>query len=71
MVLNRGGTFLHGKGMYNGVEKEIICTVVNYRELDALTEYVQSIDDKAFMIILNATEIVGKGFKTFEEAQSN
>ncbi len=69
--LKRGGTFLHGKGMYNGVEKEVICTVVNYRELDALTEYVQSIDDKAFLIVLNATEIVGKGFKTFEEAQSN
>ena len=67
--LRRGGTFLHGKGMYNGIEKDVICSVVNYRELDALTEYVQSIDDNAFMIILNATEIVGKGFKTFEEAQ--
>lgn len=67
--LRRGGTFLHGKGMYNGVEKDIICSVVNYRELDALTEYVQEIDDRAFLIILNATEIVGKGFKTFEEMQ--
>jgi uncharacterized membrane-anchored protein YitT (DUF2179 family) len=67
--LRRGGTFLHGKGMYNGIEKDVICSVVNYRELDALTEYVQSIDDNAFMIVLNATEIVGKGFKTFDEAQ--
>lgn len=67
--LRRGGTFLHGKGMYNGIEKDIICTVVNYRELDALTEYVKDIDDKAFLIVLNATEIVGKGFKTFDEAK--
>lgn len=67
--LRRGGTFLHGKGMYNGMEKDIICSVVNYRELDALTEYVKEIDDNAFLIVLNATEIVGKGFKTFDEAQ--
>lgn len=67
--LRRGGTFLYGRGMYNGVEKEIICSVVNYRELDALTEYVKDIDDKAFLIVLNATEIVGKGFKTFDEAK--
>ncbi len=67
--LRRGGTFLHGKGMYNGVEKDIICSVVNYRELDALTEYVKEIDENAFLIVLNATEIVGKGFKTFDEAQ--
>lgn len=69
--LRRGGTFLHGKGMYNGAEKDIICSVVNYRELDALTEYVKTIDDRAFLIVLNATEIVGKGFKTFEESQNS
>jgi len=67
--LRRGGTFLHGMGMYNGIEKDIICSVVNYRELDALTEYVKEIDDNAFLIVLNATEIVGKGFKTFDEAK--
>jgi len=65
--LKRGGTFLHGKGMYNGVEKEIIYTVVNNREISALQDYVRKIDSNAFMSVLETKEILGKGFKSFEE----
>ncbi len=65
--LNRGGTYLKGKGMYNNSEKEIILTVINYRELPLLKKYIYEIDPNAFLTIINATEIVGKGFKSFEE----
>jgi uncharacterized membrane-anchored protein YitT (DUF2179 family) len=65
--LKRGGTFLHGEGMYNHHSKQIIFTVVNPRELYLLEEYVHRIDPEAFIAVLDAYEILGKGFKSLSE----
>lgn len=65
--LKRGGTFLHGEGMYNHDRKQIIFTVVNPRELYLLEEYVHRIDPDAFIAVLDAYEILGKGFKSLKE----
>ncbi len=67
MDINRGGTMIDGKGMYNGVDKKIIYTVVNRRELEMLKDYIQLIDPKAFLTVINANEILGRGFKSLEE----
>jgi uncharacterized membrane-anchored protein YitT (DUF2179 family) len=65
--LKRGGTFLHGEGMYRNDTKQIIFTVVNPRELYLLEEYVHRIDPEAFIAVLDAYEILGKGFKSLSE----
>jgi uncharacterized membrane-anchored protein YitT (DUF2179 family) len=65
--LNRGGTYIAGKGMYNGSEKTIIFTVVNRREMALLEEYIHEIDPKAFLTVLEANEILGEGFKSLRE----
>jgi len=39
--LNRGGTLIDGKGMYNGNDKTIMFTVVNRREVAILQEFIQ------------------------------
>ncbi|MFZ4546514.1 MAG: YitT family protein [Bacteroidales bacterium] len=65
--LKRGGTFLHGEGMYKHDTKQIIFTVVNPRELYMLEEYVHRIDPEAFIAVLDAYEILGKGFKSLSE----
>lgn len=65
--LKRGGTFLHGEGMYKHDKKQIIFTVVNPRELYMLEEYVHRIDPDAFIAVLDAFEILGKGFKSLSE----
>lgn len=65
--LNRGGTLLHGKGMYNQQEKQIIFTVVNRREAVILQSYINNIDPHAFVTILNSNEILGEGFKSLQE----
>ncbi len=65
--LRRGGTFLHGEGMYNHSKKQIIFTVVNPRELYMLEEFVHRIDPDAFIAVLDAYEILGKGFKSLSE----
>lgn len=65
--LNRGGTFLQGEGMYNGQSKKVIFTVVNRRELAMLEEFINKIDPKAFLTIMDAHEILGQGFKSLHE----
>ena len=65
--LNRGGTYIQGKGMYNGVDKTIIFTVVSRRELIILEEYIHQIDAMAFVTVINANEILGEGFKSLYE----
>lgn len=65
--LRRGGTFLHGEGMYNHHQKQIIFTVVNPRELYMLEDYIHKVDPEAFVAVLDAYEILGKGFKSLKE----
>lgn len=65
--MKRGGTFLHGEGMYNHNSKQIIFTVVSPRELYMLEEYVHRVDPDAFIAVLDAYEILGKGFKSLTE----
>ncbi len=65
--LNRGGTLVHGEGMYSGGEKSIVFTVVTRRELSMLQEFIHRIDPKAFVTVLNSNEILGNGFKSLKE----
>ncbi|MCX6233087.1 MAG: YitT family protein [Bacteroidetes bacterium] len=65
--INRGGTFINGNGMYNNAEKKIIFTVVNRRELAILQEYIHQIDPNAFLTVIDANEILGKGFRSLQD----
>ncbi len=65
--INRGGTFIEGKGMYNNEEKRIIFVNVNRREMGILQDYINKIDPDAFVTVINANEILGKGFKSFKD----
>ncbi len=69
--LNRGGTLLHGTGMYNQQEKQIIFTVVNRREAVILQSFINNIDPHAFVTIINSNEILGEGFKSLQEKLTN
>ena len=65
--LDRGGTYIDGKGMYNMAERKIIFTVVSRRELALLEEYIHEIDPKAFLTVTDATEILGEGFRSLKD----
>lgn len=66
-TMNRGGTFLEGKGMYSGEVKHIIYTVVPKNQVGTLREVVNQVDPNAFLTILPAYEILGKGFKDLQK----
>lgn len=65
--LERGGTYIPGKGMFNDDEKTIIFTVLNRRELAILQEYIHQVDPDAFVTVTDANEILGEGFKSLRD----
>ncbi len=60
--LNRGATFLEGRGTYTGEPKKIILTVVHNFQLKRLEELVFAYDQDAFVITENTFNVLGKGF---------
>ena len=61
--LRRGVTFLYGQGMYTEESKKILFCVASRREIIEIRKIVKIIDPKAFIIIQNAREVFGEGFK--------
>jgi uncharacterized membrane-anchored protein YitT (DUF2179 family) len=61
--LDRGATVLTGKGAYTGQSREMVLTVVSQSEIPRLKNIVQEIDERAFVIVGNAHEVLGEGFK--------
>ncbi|MGF7138826.1 YitT family protein [Roseimarinus sediminis] len=65
--LERGGTYFSGKGMYTNEEKQIIYTVVSRREVAILEQYIHSIDENAFITVMDTREILGEGFQSLNQ----
>jgi uncharacterized membrane-anchored protein YitT (DUF2179 family) len=60
--MQRGATFLKGRGAYTGEDKEIILTVANPYQIKRIEEIVFNIDADAFMITENTFNVLGRGF---------
>lgn len=65
--LSRGGTYIKASGMYTNAPKEMIFVVISRREISQFHDFVHQVDDKAFMVVLNAHETLGDGFKEFQK----
>ncbi|OAB42949.1 YitT family protein [Paenibacillus glacialis] len=61
--LDRGLTKLHAQGGYTGDDRTVLMVVVGQNEVRRLKTLVQSVDPGAFVIISNAHEVLGEGFK--------
>ncbi|MBT9172121.1 MAG: hypothetical protein DDT21_00502 [Syntrophomonadaceae bacterium] len=61
--LGRGVTILKGEEAHSGEEKKILLCAIYWEDLYRLKNLVKGIDPEAFLIIGNAKEIIGKGFK--------
>lgn len=61
--LGRGVTFLKGRGGYSLDEKRVILSVITRLEEQKLKTIVSEVDDDAFVIINNVSEVKGGNFK--------
>jgi uncharacterized membrane-anchored protein YitT (DUF2179 family) len=62
-VLERGVTILSGKGAYTGADRPVLYCVVTRSEVNQLKDLVREADPKAFMVIGQAHEALGEGFR--------
>jgi len=63
-VLERGVTVLEDRGGYTEAGLEVLYCVVSRGEVSILKRLVQSIDPRAFVVITEASEVLGEGFRT-------
>ncbi|WDU84431.1 YitT family protein [Caloramator sp. Dgby_cultured_2] len=61
--LGRGVTFLHGEGAYTGDDKKVIYCIITLNQLVKIKSIIFDIDPRAFVTIIDAAEVQGKGFK--------
>lgn len=61
--IGRGITAIYGKGMYTGSSKSILLCVTSRGEVAKIRKIIENIDPEVFLIISNAREVFGKGFK--------
>jgi len=60
--IGRGVTFLNGEGAYTGDPKKIVMVVVSMTQIAKIKIVVKTVDPNAFMLILAASEVQGRGF---------
>ena len=63
--LERSATYIKAKGMYTDKEKEMIFLVVNRKEVKSVQQKIHQIDEKAFVVVTDAYDTYGEGFKPF------
>ncbi|HRE25152.1 MAG TPA: YitT family protein [Anaerolineales bacterium] len=59
----RGVTGWAGTGMYSGEERHILFVAVSRSEVSQLKAIIQAVDPTAFVVIGQAHEALGEGFK--------
>lgn len=64
--LDRGLTKLEAKGGYTDDQRTVLMVVVGQNEVPRLKALIRSVDPGAFVIISNAHEVLGEGFKRGE-----
>jgi uncharacterized membrane-anchored protein YitT (DUF2179 family) len=61
--IDRGVTKLSGYGGYTENERPVLMCVVEQSEFTKLKQLVKSIDASAFVVVMDAAEVLGEGFK--------
>ena len=61
--LKRGGTCITGSGLYQGNERKMIYVTLERADMVKLKSNLHRIDPKAFVNIMDSSEILGTGFR--------
>lgn len=64
MEVGRGVTFLHGQGAFTRRERNVVFVVVKLTQVAKIKLIANAIDKNAFMIIMSANEVMGRGFSS-------
>jgi uncharacterized membrane-anchored protein YitT (DUF2179 family) len=63
-TLDRSGSALKSRSLYQNREGEIIITVIHRKQLNDLRKFIKEIDPEAFVIINDTYTVLGRGFRS-------
>lgn len=63
--MHKGVTRLEGKGGYTGQTRPVLITLLEPRQVVYLKRFLKEKDENAFVSIVDAAEVLGKGFKSW------
>ena len=61
----RGSTILDGRGGYKKNEKQVVMVACNSKQMYQVEKTVKRLDEEVFIIVMDANEIHGEGFRVF------
>ena len=64
--MDRGVTFLHAEGGWSGEPKKVLLCAFKQKQIVPLRRMVKEIDPSAFLIVCNAHEVLGDGFREYK-----
>lgn len=67
--MDRGVTVLHGHGGYTGQNKNILFCAFPQRQIVALKRAIKLADPDAFLVVCQATEVLGEGFGDYSDEE--
>ena len=65
--LDRSATYIRSRGMYTDAERDMIFLVVSRKEVRRVQQLIKQIDPRAFLVVTDAYDTYGEGFKAFPE----
>jgi len=65
--MDRGVTILKGQGGYSGAEKKVLMCAFKQRQIVTLKELIRQVDPAAFLIVCDAHEVLGEGFRHYHQ----
>ncbi|MEE1032633.1 MAG: YitT family protein [Ruminococcus sp.] len=64
LILGRGSTILKGMGSYTKSEKDVVMCACNNKQMYSVRKLIKEVDPKAFLVIMESSEVIGEGFKS-------
>lgn len=65
--LDRSATYIKSRGMYTDAARDMIFLVVSRKEVRQVQHKIREIDPRAFVVVTDAYETFGEGFKKFPD----
>ncbi len=67
---DRGVTILRGQGAYTARDKQVLMIAFKQKEIVQIKKAVHALDPQAFMIVCNAHEVLGEGFREYQKEET-
>lgn len=66
---DRGVTLLHAEGAWSGAERKVLLVAFKQREIVEIKKIVYTLDPGAFLIVCDAHEVQGEGFRAYTKEE--